>query len=431
VVYLPPIHPIGTSFRKGANNTLTPGPGDPGSPWAIGNVEGGHDAIHPDLGDFDSFDRFVAKAKSLGLEVALDLALNASPDHPWVKTHPEWFAKRADGSIAYAENPPKKYQDIYNFNFDEDPDGIRAAWLDIVRLWMSHGVRVFRVDNPHTKPVNFWAWLFAEVRRTDPDVLFFAEAFTRPAMMHALGKIGFHMSYSYFTWRNEKWELEEYLTELSTETASFLRPNFFVNTPDINPFYLQQGGPTAFTIRAVLAATLSPLWGVYSGFELFEAAPLGPGREEYLDSEKFQYRPRNWEAAAASGQHLNLLIGRLNQIRREHPALQQLRDLHFHTAPNEQVLVFSKRAVDAAGEDDIVLVVCSVDPHNVVESEIYLDMDALGLDARDVYLVHDELTGQTWRWGQRAFVRLTHDDPAHILTLVRHGGPAAGSVQAG
>jgi len=443
VVYLPPIHPIGTSFRKGANNTLTPGPGDPGSPWAIGNVEGGHDAIHPDLGDFDDFDAFVAKARSLGLEVALDLALNASPDHPWVTAHPEWFTKRADGSIAYAENPPKKYQDIYNFNFDEDPEGIRAAWLDVVRLWMSHGVRVFRVDNPHTKPVSFWAWLFAEVRRTDPDVLFFAEAFTRPAMMHVLGKVGFHMSYSYFTWRNEKWEIEEYLTELTTETDSFLRPNFFVNTPDINPFYLQTGGRTAFTIRAVLAATLSPLWGVYSGFELFESAPLGPGREEYLDSEKFQYRPRDWEGAAASGDNLNLLLGRLNQIRREHPALQQLRDLHFHTAANEQVLVYSKRAatgtapsstvsstassaaVSSTDEDDTIIVVASLDPHDVVESEVVLDMEALGLSSRDVYLVHDELTGQTWRWGQRAFVRLTQDDPCHILTVVRHGSRAS------
>jgi starch synthase (maltosyl-transferring) len=430
VVYLPPIHPIGTSFRKGANNTLTPGPGDPGSPWAIGNVEGGHDAIHPDLGDFDDFDAFVAKARSLGLEVALDLALNASPDHPWVTSHPEWFSKRADGSIAYAENPPKKYQDIYNFNFDADREGIYAAWLDVVRLWMSHGVRIFRVDNPHTKPVSFWAWLFAEVRRTDPDVLFFAEAFTRPAMMHMLGKIGFHMSYSYFTWRNEKWELEEYLTELSTETDSFLRPNFFVNTPDINPFFLQTGGNSAFAIRAVLAATMSPLWGVYSGFELFESAPLGPGREEYLDSEKFQYRPRDWQAAAESGENLNLLLGRLNQIRREHPALQQLRDLHFHDATHEQALIFSKRAVDVSsrgtdGVDDVVIVVTSLDPHNVVETEVVLDMEALGLSSRDVFLVHDELTGQTWRWGQRNFVRLTHDDPAHILTVVRYGRSSA------
>jgi starch synthase (maltosyl-transferring) len=294
---------------------------------------------------------------------------------------------------------------------------------------MSHGVRIFRVDNPHTKPVDFWAWLFAEVRKTDPDVLFFAEAFTRPAMMHMLGKIGFHMSYTYFTWRNEKWELEEYLTELTTETDSFLRPNFFVNTPDINPFYLQTGGRTAFTIRAVLAATMSPLWGVYSGFELFESAPLGPGREEYLDSEKFQYRPRDWQGAAESGENLNLLLGRLNQIRREHPALQQLRDLHFHTATSDQVIIFSKRAVenpgDPRGNDDVVIVVSSLDPHNVVETEVVLDMEALGLSDRDVYLVHDELTGQTWRWGQRAFVRLTHDDPCHILTLVRYGSRTA------
>ena len=427
VVYLPPIHPVGTSFRKGPNNTLSPAPGDPGSPWAIGNVEGGHDAIHPDLGDFDDFDAFVAKARSLGLEVALDFALQASPDHPWVTDHPEWFAHRADGSIAYAENPPKKYQDIYPVNFDDDKDGIYAESLRVLRLWMSHGVRAFRIDNPHTKPVDFWAWLLGEVRRTDPDVLFFAEAFTRPAMMHMLGEVGFHMSYTYFTWRNEKWEIEEYVTELANETDSFFRPNFFVNTPDINPFYLQTGGPTAFTIRAVLAATLSPLWGVYSGFELFENAPLGPGREEYLDSEKFQYRPRDWQAAAESGENLNLLIGRLNQVRREHPALQQLRDVHFHTASNEQVVVFSKRA-PAAGpdaDDDVVLVVSSVDPHHVVESDVVLDMEALGLSSRDVFLVHDELTGQTWRWGQRAFVRLTHDDPCHILTVVRHGRASA------
>ena len=327
IVYLPPIHPIGTSFRKGRNNTLDPGPADPGSPWAIGAPEGGHDAIHPDLGDFDAFDRFVAKAKSLGLEIALDLALNASPDHPWVTEHPEWFSKRADGSIAYAENPPKKYQDIYNFNFDNDREGMYAAWLDVVHLWMSHGVRVFRVDNPHTKPVAFWARLLGEIRRTDPDVLFLAEAFTKPAMMHMLGKVGFHQSYTYFTWRNEKWEIEQYLTELTTETDYFFRPNFWVNTPDILPSVLQWGGPAAFTIRAVLAATLSPLWGMYAGYELFENAVLAPGREEYLDSEKFQYRPRDWAAAYESGENLGMLVGRLNQIRREHPALQQLRDL--------------------------------------------------------------------------------------------------------
>ena len=416
VVYLPPIHPIGRTARKGPNNTLTAGPNDPGSPWAIGGAEGGHDTIHPDLGDFDAFDRFVAKANSLGLEVAMDFALQASPDHPWVTEHPEWFSKRADGSIAYAENPPKKYQDMYPINFDNDRDGIYLESLRILKLWMSHGVRIFRVDNPHTKPVNFWAWLLGEIRSTDPDVLFLSEAFTKPSMMHALGKAGFHQSYTYFTWRNEKWEIEAYMKELTTETDSFFRPNFWPNTPDILPHFLQWGGKPAFTIRAVLAATLSPLWGIYSGFELFENAVLAQGREEYLDSEKFQYRPRDWKAAEESGENLNMLLGRLNQIRREHPALQQLRDLHFHHAPHSSALVYSKK-----GEDDVVIVVCSLDPHNIVETEIYLDMEALGLTARDVYLVHDELTGQTWRWGQKAFVRLTHDDPAHILTLIRYG----------
>jgi starch synthase (maltosyl-transferring) len=424
VVYLPPIHPIGRTARKGPNNTLTAGPNDPGSPWAIGGAEGGHDTIHPDLGDFDAFDRFVAKANSLGLEVAMDFALQASPDHPWVTEHPEWFSKRADGSIAYAENPPKKYQDMYPINFDNDRDGIYLESLRILKLWMSHGVRIFRVDNPHTKPVNFWAWLLGEIRRTDPDVLFLSEAFTKPSMMHALGKAGFHQSYTYFTWRNEKWEIEAYMKELTTETDSFFRPNFWPNTPDILPHFLQWGGKPAFTIRAVLAATLSPLWGIYSGFELFENAVLAQGREEYLDSEKFQYRPRDWKAAEESGENLNMLLGRLNQVRREHPALQQLRDLHFHNAPHSSALVYSKKS-----ENDVVIVVCSLDPHNIVETEIYLDMEALGLTARDVYLVHDELTGQTWRWGQKAFVRLTHDDPAHILTLIQYGSrsTAAGS----
>jgi starch synthase (maltosyl-transferring) len=422
VVYLPPIHPIGRSFRKGPNNTLNPGPADPGSPWAIGGAEGGHDAIHPDLGDFDSFDRFVAKAKSLGLEIAMDFALQASPDHPWVTEHPEWFSKRADGSIAYAENPPKRYQDIYPVNFDNDRDGIYLESLRILKLWMSHGVRIFRVDNPHTKPVNFWAWLLDEIRKTDPDVLFLAEAFTKPAMMHALGKVGYQQSYTYFTWRNEKWEIEEYMKELTTETDSFFRPNFWPNTPDILPHFLQWGGKPAFTIRAVLGSTLSPLWGIYSGFELFENAALGQGREEYLDSEKFQYRPRDWEAAEESGETLSMLLGKLNQIRREHPALQQLRDLHFHHASHADALVYSKKS-----GDDVVIVVVSVDPHNIVETEVYLDMEAMALTARDVYLVHDELTGQTWRWGQHAFVRLTHDDPAHILTLIRYGSRSTAS----
>jgi len=412
IVYLPPIHPIGRSFRKGPNNTLEPGPYDPGSPWAIGGPEGGHDAIHPDLGTFDDFDRFVAKARSLGLEVALDFALQASPDHPWVREHPQWFSTRADGTIAYAENPPKKYQDIYPINFDNDPDGIYAECLRLINFWISHGVTVFRVDNPHTKPVNFWAWLLAEVRREHPEVIFLAEAFTRPEMMHTLGKIGYHQSYSYFTWRNEKWELIEYLTELTTETDHFLRPNFFVNTPDILSGFLQTGTATAFTIRAVLGATLSPNWGVYSGFELFESKPVRQGSEEYLDSEKYQYRPRDFAAADARGESLSLLLGRLNQIRRDHAALQQLRKLHFHTTHHDQVLAYSKKI-----GDDVIIVVTSLDPHQTVETEVYLDMAALGLDDHEVFWVHDELTGRRWRWGQRNFVRLTLEDPAHILTL--------------
>ena len=294
VAYLPPIHPIGSAFRKGKNNSLDPAPDDPGSPWAIGSLDGGHDAIHPDLGDLESFERFVAKAKSLGLELALDLALQASPDHPWVQEHPEWFTTRLDGTIAYAENPPKKYQDIYPLNFDNDPEGIYQEVLRVVQLWIDRGVTIFRVDNPHTKPVEFWDWLLERVHETNPEVIFLAEAFTKPQMMAALGKVGFQQSYTYFTWRVAKWELTEYLTELSRDMAPYYRPNFFVNTPDILPFHLQSGNPAIFAIRAILAATLSPSWGVYSGFELFEHTPLAPGREEYLNSEKYEYRPRDF-----------------------------------------------------------------------------------------------------------------------------------------
>ncbi len=409
VVYLPPIHPIGTAFRKGKNNTLTPGPEDPGSPWAIGAPEGGHDQVHPELGDFDAFDRFVAKANSLGLEIALDFALQASPDHPWVKEHPEWFTTRLDGTIAYAENPPKKYQDIYPINFDNDPAGIYNEVVRILRLWMSHGVRIFRVDNPHTKPLEFWAWVMKNIRDTDPDVLFLAEAFTKPEMMHGLGKIGYHQSYTYFTWRNEKWEIEEYLNELSREMDSFYRPNFFVNTPDINPTFLQTGNPAAFTIRAVLAATLSPTWGVYAGYELFEHAPLKPGGEEYRDSEKYEFKPRDYNAHP----NLNMLMGRLNQIRRDHPALQQLRQISFHHAPHEKVIAYSKR-----DGDDVVITICSLDQHDVVESDVYLDLGALGLAGRDSVRLRDELTGATFTWGERNFVRLTPATPAHILHVL-------------
>ena len=309
VVYLPPIHPIGEVNRKGPNNTLDPGPTDPGSPWAIGSKDGGHDAIHPELGTFADFDAFVAKAAAVGLEVALDLALQCAPDHPWVTSHPEWFTTQADGTIAYAENPPKKYQDIYPLNFDNDPQGICREVLRVVRHWMSHGVRIFRVDNPHTKPVAFWEWLLREIRRTDPDVIFLAEAFTLPAMMQTLGAIGFQQSYTYFTWRTAKWEIEEYLREVSTQTDHLMRPNFFVNTPDILHAYLQYGGPPAFKIRALLAATSSPSWGVYAGYELYEHVAVRPGSEEYLDSEKYQIRVRDWAARRGRGPHPGAVPG--------------------------------------------------------------------------------------------------------------------------
>jgi starch synthase (maltosyl-transferring) len=417
VVYLPPVHPIGTTFRKGRNNTLTPHEGDPGSPWAIGSPDGGHDAIHPDLGTFEDFDAFVGRAREVGLEIALDLALQASPDHPWVKEHPEWFTTRADGSIAYAENPPKKYQDIFPLNFDNDPPGIYAEMLRIVRLWMSHGVRIFRVDNPHTKPLRFWEWLLKQVHDTDPDVLFLAEAFTRPAMMHTLGKIGFQQSYTYFTWRNNARELTEYMRELTGEAAAYMRPNFFTNTQDILTEYLQHGGVPAFKIRAVLAAMLSPTWGIYSGYELCENVPLRPGSEEYMDSEKYQYRPRDWEAAARDGVGIADYITELNQIRRAHPALHQLRNLSFHYVDQPELMCFSKRAtIGSRPGTDTVLVVVNLDPHQTREATVWLDLPALGVDRE--FTVTDELTGESFRWGNANYVRLDPAArPAHIFTV--------------
>lgn len=418
VVYLPPIHPIGEVNRKGPNNTLDPGPEDTGSPWAIGSRHGGHDAIHPDLGTFDDFDAFVSRAQSLGLEVALDLALQAAPDHPWVKSHPEWFTTRADGTIAYAENPPKKYQDIYPINFDNDPTGICQEVLRIVRLWMSHGVRIFRVDNPHTKPVAFWEWLLKEIRRTDPDVLFLAEAFTRPAMMRTLGAIGFQQSYTYFTWRNGKSEIEDYLRELSQETDHVMRPNFFVNTPDILHAFLQYGGPAAFKIRAALAATGSPSWGVYAGYELYEHVAVRPGSEEYLDSEKYQIRIRDWDAAEREGRTLAPYLTRLNEIRRAHPALQQLRDLAVHWSDDDSILVFSKSAPLPDGQRDTVIVVVNLDPHAARETTVHLDLAALGLDEHATFVVHDEISGADWTWNQHNYVRLDpYHEPAHVLTV--------------
>jgi starch synthase (maltosyl-transferring) len=421
VVYLPPVHPIGTTARKGPNNTLTAGPGDPGSPWAIGSPDGGHDSLHPDLGTMADFDAFVERAGELGLEVALDLALQASPDHPWVTEHPEWFTTRADGSIAYAENPPKRYQDIYPVNFDNDPEGIYAEVLRTVRLWMDHGVRIFRVDNPHTKPLRFWERLLADIGRTDPDVLFLAEAFTRPAMMHALAMIGFHQSYTYFTWRNTAGELTGYLRELSGPAAAYMRPNFFVNTPDILGHYLQHAGPAAFAVRAVLAAMLSPTWGVYSGYELCENEPAAPGSEEYLNSEKYQYRPRDWAGAQAARATLAPFLARLNRIRRAHPALQELRNLRFHHADQPDLLCFSKVAdgADAAGGGrDIVLVVVNLDWRGPREATVWLDMPALGLDRNAEFLVTDELSGESYWWRQASYVRLDPSMvPAHIFTV--------------
>ncbi|MFG2295674.1 maltotransferase domain-containing protein [Streptomyces sp. NPDC048603] len=423
VVYLPPVHPIGTTFRKGANNSLSADRWDPGVPWAIGSPEGGHDAVHPDLGTLEDFAHFVRRAQELRMEVALDFALQCSPDHPWVEKHPEWFRHRADGTIAYAENPPKKYQDIFPVHFDTDMAGIVAETLRVLRHWMSYGVRIFRVDNPHTKPVVFWEKVIGEIGKTDPDVIFLAEAFTRPAMMRALAAVGFQQSYTYFTWRNTKEELTEYLRELSGETASVMRPNFFVNTPDILHEYLQHGGRPAFEARAVLAATLSPAWGIYAGYELCENTPVREGSEEYLDSEKYQLRPRDWAAADREGRTIAPLITQLNRLRRRHPALQQLRDLHFHSTDNEQVIAYSKHS----GANS-VLVVVNLDPHHTQEATVSLDMPVLGLDWHGSLAVRDELTGESYHWGRANYVRLEPGRmPAHVLAVLRPSPPTGGS----
>ena len=414
VVYLPPIHPIGEVNRKGPNNTLTPGPEDVGSPWAIGSKDGGHDAVHPALGTMEDFTAFVARTRELGMEVALDFALQAAPDHPWVESHPEWFTTKPDGTIAYAENPPKKYQDIYPINFDNDPEGIYAECLRVIKVWIDAGVKIFRVDNPHTKPLNFWQWLIWEVKKTDPDVLFLAEAFTRPAMMHQLAKLGYTQSYTYFTWRTGRGELEDYGRELASN-AHYMRPNFFVNTPDILHESLQFGGPPMFKIRAVLASMMSPTWGVYSGFELFEHVAVRPGSEEYLDSEKYQLRPRDWAAAEASGRSLAPYLRRLNEIRRAHPALQQLRTLHFHPVDNPNLICFSKTD---PGSTDAVLVVVNLSSHHTQIGTTALDLPALGLDWHERFHVSDEFTGAAYDWGQFNYLELDpYREPAHVFAV--------------
>jgi starch synthase (maltosyl-transferring) len=414
VIYLPPIHPIGKVHRKGRNNSVAAAPGDVGSPWAIGSDKGGHDAVHPKLGTIDDFDNFVDAARDQGMDVALDLALQCAPDHPWAKKHPEWFTVLPDGTIAYAENPPKKYQDIYPLNFDNDPAGLYEEVLRVVRYWVSHGVKVFRVDNPHTKPPDFWAWLIGQVKHEDPDVLFLSEAFTRPARLYGLAKLGFTQSYTYFTWRTAKWELTEFGQQI-VEHADYARPNLFVNTPDILHESLQQGGPGMFAIRAVLASTMSSAWGVYSGFELFEHRPVREGSEEYLNSEKYELRPRDFEAALADGESLEPFLTRLNEVRRLHPALRQLRTLRFHHVDNDALLAYSK--FDPV-TGDTVLVVVTLNAFGPEEATVWLDMAALGMEWYDRFWVRDEITGEEYQWGQSNYVRI---DPgravAHIFNM--------------
>ncbi|WP_375163541.1 alpha-1,4-glucan--maltose-1-phosphate maltosyltransferase [Microbacterium sp.] len=420
VIYLPPIHPIGEINRKGRNNTLEAQPGDPGSPYAIGSRDGGHDAIHPDLGTAADFRAFVRAAEKAGLEVALDLALQAAPDHPWVSEHPEWFTVLPDGTIAYAENPPKKYQDIYPINFDRDPAGIYAEVLRIVRHWVSQGVKIFRVDNPHTKPVQFWEWLIGTVCAEDPDVIFLSEAFTRPAMMQSLAKAGFQQSYTYFTWRNTKAELEEFLGSISRDTADFMRPNLFVNTHDILTEYLQYGGRAAYRIRAAIAATAAPTYGVYAGYELFENVAR-PGSEENIDNEKYEYKFRDWDAAEASGDSLAPLLRRLNEIRRSHPALRQLRNLSVHWSDDDSILVYSKHlgsAFTETGSADTIIVVANVDPHSVRQTTVHLDTQQWGIPLGESYEVEDLLTGSVWTWTDHNYVRLdAFAEPVHILKV--------------
>jgi len=422
VVYLTPIHPIGTVNRKGPNNTLNPGPMDPGSPYAIGSAAGGHDAIAPELGTFADFDAFVAEASRLGLEVALDLALQCAPDHPWVTSHPEWFTTRADGTIAHAENPPKKYQDIYPVNFDNDPSGIYAEVRRVVQVWIDHGVTLFRVDNPHTKPLEFWAWLIADVAGDHPGIIWLAEAFTKPAMMHALAKVGFQQSYTYYAWRNQKWELEEYITELTGEVATYMRPAFWPTTHDILTPYMQYGGPTAWKLRAALAATLVPSYGIYAGYELVENVAR-PGHEEQIDNEKYELKDRHWSDYEAggpkAGQSLAPYLKALNEIRHGHPSLHWLRNLHLHHVEDENVMAFSKRRkVD--GRYDIILVVANLDPHATRETNVHLNMPALGLAPGDTFVAHDLITGASWQWGEHNFVRLGPDgEPVHIIHVRR------------
>ncbi len=424
-LYFPPIHPIGRTNRKGPNNTLTPEPGDPGSPYAIGAEEGGHDAIHPELGTFEDFDRLVEAAAEHGLEIALDFAIQAAPDHPWLTEHPGWFAWRPDGTMKYAENPPKKYQDIVNLDF-YGPDAVPGLWQalrDVVLLWVGHGVKTFRVDNPHTKPLPFWEWMIAEVRGQHPEVIFLSEAFTRPTMMYRLAKIGFSQSYTYFTWRDRKHELVEYITELTTEAPrEFYRPHFFVNTPDINPFFLQTGGRPAHRIRAVLAATLSGLWGVYSGFELCDSTALGPGKEEYLDSEKFEIRARDWNAPGNIVADVTLL----NRLRRAHPALQTHLNTRFYAAHDDNVIWYGKPAASAdGGLHEMIMVMVNLDPHHPHACDFEIPLWEFGLSDQASIAVEDLARGYRFDWhGKMQQINLEPDEPYRIWRLAPQEGGA-------
>jgi starch synthase (maltosyl-transferring) len=417
VLYFTPIHPIGRTNRKGRNNTLNAGPGDPGSPYAIGAAEGGHDALHPELGDLAAFRRLVAAAEAHGLEIALDFAIQCSPDHPWLQEHPGWFAWRPDGSLRYAENPPKKYEDIVNVDFYA-PDAVPGLWIalrDVILHWVEQGVRTFRVDNPHTKPLPFWEWMIAEVQARDPGVIFLSEAFTRPKMMQRLAKLGFTQSYTYFTWRNTKAELTEYLTELTTTAAAeFYRPHFFVNTPDINPAFLQGSGRAGHLIRAALATTLSGLWGAYCGFELCEARAL-PGKEEYLDSEKYEIRAWDWDRPG----NIVAEITALNRIRRENPALQTHLGLQFLNCWNDSILAFRKMTPDRG---NLLVVAVSLDPFAVQEAGFEVPLWEFGLPDDAEVEVEDLLSGRAWRWrGKVQHLRL---DPAALpYAILRIAAP--------
>jgi starch synthase (maltosyl-transferring) len=411
ILYLPPIHPIGTTHRKGRNNTLKPTPSDPGVPWAIGSADGGHMAINPVLGTMKDFEDFVAVAKKNKIEIALDFALQASPDHPWVTEHPEFFTHRIDGTIAYAENPPKKYQDIYPINFDNNYSAILEESLKTLRFWIAKGINIFRVDNPHTKPIHFWADVMRTIHSESPDVIFLAEAFTKAPMMHALGKAGFHQSYTYFTWRTSKEELTAYSEEVAHQTSAFFRPNFWVNTPDINPFHLQSGNPAIFAIRAALAATLTPSWGMYAGYELYEHRRFKEGGEEYLDSEMYEIKVRDWDGAEKKKLTLAPFITVLNKIRRENVALQRLRNLRFHHCENNQILAYSKRE-----GDNLILVVVNLDPNFAQETTIHWDMSALGISS-DNFEVTDLIDSAKYQWSAQTYVRL---DPTRLSGKVVH-----------